>query len=258
MKTTKVAKGTLLTASIILISLMLTGISYAQIDTDAAVAIWLFDEGEGKTVIDSSNGHDGEITGDVEWVEGGKFGGAVSFPGITGNFIRIPYEQSLGLETVSMTIWVKLEQTNSWQWFFIPQGKNYYLITDGGPARAGVGCGEAGAFTEVTGTTGICDGNWHHLAGTYDKETLRLYVDGTLEAETSLSCTPTPLKNDMIIGEYSDGFGPTKGIIDELGLFSVGLEEDDIKNIMANGLSALLAVSPADKLATTWGQIKYE
>jgi len=40
--------------------------------TDAeAVGIWLFDEGNGKTVRDASgNGHDGDIVGAVEWADG--------------------------------------------------------------------------------------------------------------------------------------------------------------------------------------------
>ena len=34
------------------------------------------------------------------------------------------------------------------------------------------------------------------------------------------------------------------------------LSEDDIKTIMDDGLEGALAVSPSDKLATTWADIK--
>ena len=41
-------------------------------------------------------------------------------------------------------------------------------------------------------------------------------------------------------------------------LFDVALEEEDIQMLMDNGLEAALAVVPADKLTTNWGEIKLE
>ena len=52
---------------------------------------------------------------------------------------------------------------------------------------------------------------------------------------------------------------PAKGVIDEVALFSVALEEEDIQEIMNNGLAEalqILAVDPAEKLTVTWGGIK--
>lgn len=45
-------------------------------------------------------------------------------------------------------------------------------------------------------------------------------------------------------------------MFDEMILFDVALEEDDIQSLMANGLEATLAVDPMDKVATAWGKIK--
>jgi len=63
------------------IFLILSGQSYAKIDNATIVAMWLFDEGSGKTVKDSSgNENNGTITGDSKW-DTGKFGKALEFNG---------------------------------------------------------------------------------------------------------------------------------------------------------------------------------
>lgn len=46
------------------------------------------------------------------------------------------------------------------------------------------------------------------------------------------------------------------GVIDEVGVFNVALSKDDIKDIMNNGFSYIMKVSPIDKLTTTWAIIK--
>ena len=45
-------------------------------------------------------------------------------------------------------------------------------------------------------------------------------------------------------------------MFDEMILFDVALEEDDIQALMENGLEATLAVEAAGKLGTIWGEIK--
>ena len=49
---------------------------------------------------------------------------------------------------------------------------------------------------------------------------------------------------------------PFKGIINDVGLFNKALSIDDIKTIMKEGLSSMLAVSPSDQLTLTWAEIK--
>ena len=103
----------------------------------------------------------------------------------------------------------------------------------------------------------IDDGEWHHVAGSYDGNSLRVYVDGVEEAENNIGkVTGGSTPEHVAIG--SDGFGREfwKGIIDEVALFNIALGEDDIGEIMNKGLSPLLAVSAKGKLATTWGKLK--
>lgn len=107
-------------ARVILICLIVLGIfagqSSAKFDTNAIVGMWLFDEGSGKTVKDSSdNGHDGEIIGDVEWVKG-KFDNALEFPGTDGNYVTVPHEDSLTLTAFTIAAWVKQQAPEAGVW----------------------------------------------------------------------------------------------------------------------------------------------
>ncbi len=46
------------------------------------------------------------------------------------------------------------------------------------------------------------------------------------------------------------------GVFDEVAFFNIALTEADIKALMTKGFKSALAVYPASKLATTWGNIK--
>ena len=46
------------------------------------------------------------------------------------------------------------------------------------------------------------------------------------------------------------------GSIDEVVIFNVTMEQDDVKSIMERGLKGALAVQPEDKLAATWAVLK--
>jgi len=88
----------------IVISLGFAGISHADVELADALAIWLFDEGEGDVCADSSgNGHDGIIKGDVEW-DIGKFGDAILLNGIDGNVVAGIVE--LPNNSFTATLWV--------------------------------------------------------------------------------------------------------------------------------------------------------
>ena len=62
--------------------------------------------------------------------------------------------------------------------------------------------------------------------------------------------------SEITIGDRKDSSQPIKGIIDDIGLFSVALTEKDMKPLMDEGFPVLLSVDPASKLTTSWGHIK--
>ncbi len=64
--------------------------------------------------------------------------------------------------------------------------------------------------------------------------------------------------NPLCIGSQTGGW-LFPGLIDEVGIFNVALQEEDIKLIMEEGLEKALggvSVEPRVGLAVTWGELK--
>ena len=100
--------------AVLLAAGMLDGSSHADVNPGDVVGLWLFNEGSGDKVVDSSgNGHDGEKDGRIKWVNG-KFGKALEFPGNSSGYVSVPHEDSLTLPNWTITVWVNL-QPKDWQ-----------------------------------------------------------------------------------------------------------------------------------------------
>jgi hypothetical protein len=253
----------ILALAVIGISLSFAFQSAARIDPESVVGVWLFDTDPKGGVKDSSeNGHEGEIKGNVKWVDG-KFDNALEFPGTSGSLVEIPHTPELNLVNFTIVAWYKGEATDSWQYLVskeVPHTSRNYSI--------GVQKGTGVMMTQITvgaeqwktatGRTMLIDGEWHHMAGTYDGTFIKSWVNGIMEAQTGEQGEPDHPEDQALRIGAVNGI-PVKGIIDEVALFNVALEEGDIQDIMNNGLKealSIMAVQPADSLAVTWGGIK--
>lgn len=257
-----------------LISLSVVGVlassGHSRIERETILGIWLFDEDTGKTVKDSSlNGNDGEIIGGAEWIEG-KFGSALKFNGGT-SFVQIPHSDKLSLQNFTVTAWVELEVGGKWQYILCkttpnppPWQRNYSIQVGTGDSFLGgfddkekVDAGQA-PWTGIGGQTKLADNEWHHVAVTYDKEKLKAYIDGVMEGQKDIAFEPITNAEPIMIGTNVVNQG-VNGIVDEVGLFSVALADDDIKAIVNEGLekaTGVAAVLSIDKLAATWGELR--
>ena len=103
-------------------------------------------------------------------------------------------------------------------------------------------------------------GKWYHIAWTLEGRHEIAYVNGIKLGEHDKAHENTkPGVNPLEIGRRVGGSIPLTGAVDEVAVFNVALEEEDIKASMEKGMERVLgitAVFPSDKLATTWGQIK--
>ena len=230
---------------------MFTSSSHS-IEPEKAVGVWLFDEGEGDVAADfSGNSHDGQILADVKWTEG-MSGSALEFPGYgDASYVKIPHEPTLELVEHSITAWIKVASTemapteSAWQLLIgkwqSRDVRNYGIMAkkDSGVTLAQFTSGGVRQYKTVMGKTGLADGKWHHVACTYDGSSFRIYVDGVMEAEVE-STGPDASQGDLTIGASLYGMFPTRGVIDDVGLFNVALGDDDIKEIMTGGLGTAL------------------
>ena len=74
-----------------------------------------------------------------------------------------------------------------------------------------------GATDTVEGTTDLNDGEWHHVAGTYDGSDIRIYVDGVEEGSTAASGTMSSNTAPVRIGAGSGGSGTEEPFDGDLG-----------------------------------------
>ena len=238
---------------------------FADIDPESITGMWLFDEGKGGVATDASeNGNDGEIH-DAKWVDG-KFGKALEFDG-AGAWVEVPHSNTVGFKAgVSFTITCYFKGTRVAGALV---GKNYedtsqvlpwYLLWNGGADNKVTLYlrDSASASFRANGTSEIGDDKWHFVVGRADADAGKasIWIDGKMEAEADFNTKDGYGTGDGVfhIGRHYDRY--TDGIIDEVAIFNVALEEEDIKFLMENGLETAAAVEPVNKLTTTWGRIK--
>ena len=151
---------------------ILAGSGYAGIDPGAAVGIWLFDEDSGDTVEDSSRqANHGTLMDGPERVDG-KFGKALSFNG--ANYAEIADSDSLDLaDAITVAAWVYRNAPQvGWRVLVCREKgtgleEHYFLGFSGSDARWFVHTQENAYSDTGTGPT-VPDGEWLHMAGTYD------------------------------------------------------------------------------------------
>ena len=104
--------------------------------------------------------------------------------------------------------------------------------------------------------TAVTDGDWHHVAGTYDGSDFKLYLNGQVDAQVSPGTKPDTSDNLLFIGGCDIGNYWMTGVIDEVVLYDRSLSEKEINELIEDGMVVTLDVQPGGKLVTTWSQIK--
>jgi hypothetical protein len=209
------------------------------------VANWHFNEGSGTVVHDSSGyGNNGTLSGGVTWTQG-KYGDGLAFDG-TG---EVDVTDSSSLEppsAVTVSAWVKASASPGQDRYIVAKGAQscnaasygLYTGTDGGIAfYVSQNDGESYVISPDPGT-GIWDGNWHFVVGTYDGSMVRLYVDGVQVGSGTPETGPIgyglPTSDDLVGGNYAgcDAHGFV-GDIDEAAIWSKALNTTAIQTEMA-------------------------
>ena len=220
---------------------------------------WLFDEGNGKKVEDSSGQkNDGEIIGKAKWVDG-KFGKAIEFDGATAG---IKISPGLSLKEFSTVLWVNsseewgIKRTELWC------GSQTYgdAVLIRGDERPDWKKGEAmlhwtdGAGWYAIGSGKLKSKTWYHLAATFDGKTLKFYKNGKLAGEKN--STIGAGNADTFIGAHPIPTNFFQGVIDDVAIFDDALTTEEIQNIVDRGLEKRLYIEVANKKAIHWAKIK--
>jgi len=238
--------------SIIICTFMFLQNSNAQIDPEFIVGIWTLDGGEDVAIDSSENGRDGDIQ-NAEWDEG-KFGQALSFE--KGDTVVVPLGEGVITDQVSIILWLKFLVLNGQQ--------NYFSIWDNSDNRYVPYKTSANELHFWSNSWDVASGviveknTWYHVANVYDGKTVSIYVDGELKVSQAGAFS---LNNN----QQSSWFATDKGgwlsncMEDDIGIFSTGLTEGQVNNIMEHGVIWALggaSVNNKSTLSTTWATIK--
>ena len=242
----------LILVSLIILSLMFTSVSDAEFDPETVVGMWLFDDGKGDTAMDSSeNGKDGELVNGPKWVKNGKFGSALEFDGNESKGHVVVGD--LGLSgAVTLILWANPNDAVD---------DDRLISNISGPTNPAFTTRFQGGAVEVWSSAWkpvipkFDNDKWGHYAFVFDGEgNVTGYYNGKEGDTVADSYTFTEIG---IGANFLDQWGQYfSGLFDEIAFFDVALTEADIKTLMTKGFKSSLAVYPAGKLTTTWGNMK--
>jgi len=145
-------------------------------------------------------------------------------------------------QPIAMCAWIKFEADPGADAFIIQKWegsghRQYRLFHDDGENAMRFSLSNSGGNSETRciGATDLADDtNWHHVCGTYDGATMRVYVDGSLDTSVA-----NPLAHDNTIGaldpEFKVGY-QFDGLMDEVIIFDRNLSAAEVTAIYTDGI----------------------
>ena len=254
---------------------ILLGTISANAGLDEELVFYLtFDNVKDQTVVnESGNGLNAEILENTKIVKG-KYGKAIHITDDGQDCVSIPAQEKLKVTgEITMMTWIYYQKT--WK------GKRMLHWLDKGchsgegwAGTYGIGSSDIGNGPEIVlflgsrEKQGITNRHefavlhkmgvqkWYHVTGNYDGKTMKIYLDGKVigkkkkefnffggnDANLRIGCAKNRSQYAFI-----------NGFIDEAAVWRRALSDNEIKQAMVGNF---LAVSPSDKVATTWADVK--
>lgn len=247
--------------SLAVLLLVLTGPLYA-VDMDGLVLHLAFNEGAGTVASDSSGtGNDGELVGDVQWVDGLAGSGALYISGSAAeNMVVVPDDDTLDItDAMTISIWANIEANPDGSNSLITKADTYMIHTSD---WSGNGLEQElllwpFAAWQTTASTPIQPNEWSHVVGTFDGSLVKMYIDGEFMGEVEWPNGQIAVtESDLVIGRDSRSCcaGRISTLtIDDVMLFSRALSDAEVMELFNN---LPTAVEPDGLLTTSWGELK--
>ncbi len=176
----------------------------------------------------------------MSWVPGVR-GTALSLDGTT-SFVSVPDAGALDVTTgLSVSAWVRPGvQATQYVVKKAAQGTTdgYELgLSSGGVPFLRFNHAASGDTFRVNGTSALpANGQaWVHLAGTYDGQRMRIYVNGVEQGSVAGPASIATNSLPLVIGAEPGGVRPFKGAIDEVRLYDRALSATEVATVAAGG-----------------------
>ncbi len=249
---------------------------YADINPADIAAVWLADEGSGKTLDDSEGqGINGTING-AKWVNGIR-GKALQYDGKSAHvFIPDSAHINTGGPYTNRTIMAlfncdDVSIKDPKQTIFEEGGRTRGIVIYVHEGNLYVGAWNRAEYNWDGAwlSTPIESGRWYYVAlvlrdvkDKVEKDKFEMWLDGELIAKapggqlhghSNDNAIGGVIENTVFHDEDGSGNGHYfGGIIDEVRLYNASLTQDDLDAIWGN----LLPVEPVGRLTTLWAKVK--
>jgi hypothetical protein len=194
---------------------------------------WKLDEDEsaGNALADASgNGNTGTFTGTPAWTTG-RIAGSANLT--SGSFLQVEPSASLNSPTAALSM-------GGWFYRDVNPTTDEYIAYRRNAARGSVVHllqGAGGVLCFSINEDQVCDGTalpgrWHHVAGTWDGTTKRLYLNGVLRA-VDATAGPIAFDNDhsLFLGSNQGGSLSFSGRLDDWRLYNRALSGAEVATL---------------------------
>jgi hypothetical protein len=192
---------------------------------------WKFDETDPLIAYDSSGrDNDGTLTNGPLRVPG-KVGGALQFDGID-DYVIVPDDPSLDISgPFTCMAWIKPDIQPYQMVSFVNKWFNYILqTTTNGPNRLRLIFYDGQQHVIESTDNILRNGEWQHVAGTWDGDSLKLFLNGEEIGVLFVGPghVPSTFDNPLYIGTEFANAQFFRGTIDEVQVYSSALSGDEI------------------------------
>jgi len=266
-----------LSIGFVFVVLMIFSVMVSVADlSEGLVAYWPMDEGSGGIAHDATgNGNDGALLGGAAWETANTASGAacIDFNGTDALVEMEPFDVLGG--GITMAAWVNAASFNISDGRIISKAVEWgsddhfwmlSTVNDDHAVRFRLRTDDGQPVPTLVATSGqLAVGVWAHLAAVWDGTDMKLYANGQevgSAAKGGSAVATDPSVKVSIGSQPTEAFAtdPTHvekyfhGLIDEVAIYNRGLSANEVGELMSGPPAT--AVSAADKLATTWAQVK--
>lgn len=213
-------------------SLQQTAYDFFVGQASGPVAVWHFDDGSG-TVAAGDPGPAGTLVGGAAFSTRGKVGGAVRLDGTSG-YVSTPLTLDTGT-TFAVSAWVRLTGTQQDQPVLAEGDASGDSFSLGYRADLGHWAFSAATATATADATVSAAspqrGVWTHLAGVYDGDALRLYVDGHADGVVAHPA-PAAAAGTVLVGRDPAADLFLAGQVDQVRVFDRAVFPDQLHDLV--------------------------
>jgi len=156
-------------------------------------------------------------------------GCALEFDGIN-DYVSVPSDVSLNNDQITVEFWTRMDNPGKWEGI-VDKGRDtnsdWCFLTGNEGETEGIifGIGNGSSTQELHYSWN--DLQWHHIAGTYDGTTMRLYVDGESRGSAVVSMSNT--NNNITFGSRRNFSWQFEGKLDEVVVWDTARSLEDIR-----------------------------